>query len=146
MRNTILTEKVCVKCDVLKPASDFHQHKLCKGGINTVCKDCRKPLSRKGYEGQTAQYKLWYRAKRRALDKNLEFSIELSDIIVPKLCPVFLVEMETNTEYAASLDRIDSTKGYVKGNIQVISTKANVLKNNASIKDLKTFAKWVLSL
>jgi hypothetical protein len=87
---------------------------------------------------------LWYRAKRRALIKKLEFSLDLNDIEVPEKCPVFGVEMLQNSEYAPSLDRIDSSKGYVKGNIQVISTKANTIKNNATQKELELFAKWIL--
>ena len=36
------------------------------------------------------------------------------------------------------LDRIDSTKGYIKGNVWVISNRANTLKNDASLQELKT--------
>lgn len=35
-----------------------------------------------------------------------------------------------------SLDRIDSSKGYVKGNVRVISARANMLKNNATVEEL----------
>ena len=45
-----------------------------------------------------------------------------------------------------SLDRINPELGYIPGNIQVLSTKANVLKNNASINELITFAKNVLKI
>jgi len=54
--------------------------------------------------------------------------------------------MLVNTEYAPSLDRIDSRKGYTKDNIQVISNKANILKNDATLSELKMFAKWIQSL
>lgn len=43
-----------------------------------------------------------------------------------------------------SIDRIDSTKGYTKDNIQVISSKANTMKSNASVEELRMFAYWVL--
>jgi hypothetical protein len=42
-----------------------------------------------------------------------------------------------------SLDRIDSDKGYVKGNVQVISYRANMLKSNASIEELEKVLNWM---
>jgi len=35
------------------------------------------------------------------------------------------------------LDRIDNNKGYIKDNVWVISRKANTIKNNASLEELK---------
>jgi hypothetical protein len=49
-----------------------------------------------------------------------------------------------NNLNTSSLDRIDSTKGYVKGNIQVLSHKANTMKNSASPKQLLRFANWII--
>jgi hypothetical protein len=42
-----------------------------------------------------------------------------------------------STASSPSLDRIDSSKGYVKGNVRVISHRANLLKNNATVEELK---------
>lgn len=77
---------------------------------------------------------LYDNARRRSTKKGLEFSISIEDIEIPALCPVFGIEFEYRGKkgmqsYAPSLDRIDSTKGYVKGNIRVMCTRANVLKN-----------------
>lgn len=43
--------------------------------------------------------------------------------------------------HRASLDRIDSTKGYVKGNIQFISTPINFLKSNKTDEEVRNFLK-----
>ena len=43
-----------------------------------------------------------------------------------------------------SLDRMDNSKGYVKGNVQVISHKANSMKFSASKDELLKFAEWVM--
>ena len=47
---------------------------------------------------------------------------------------------------APSADRIDPRKGYVRGNIQVISMKANAMKANATPEELRSFALWVLKV
>jgi hypothetical protein len=133
--------KTCKNCGVWKLRKDFHAHKLCKGGINTVCKVCRRPLSVQQHIEKPVEMKMFSAAKMRAKKKRREFNLELSDIVVPERCPVLNVLLKYNSDYSPSLDRIDSTKGYVKGNVRVISKRANVLKNNATIEELKAVIK-----
>lgn len=92
-------------------------------------------------------------AKRRAKDKKFEFNIEVSDINIPTMCPILdipILRVYTEgkkagpTPNSPSLDRIDNTKGYIKGNIQVISHLANTMKASASSKELVKFAQWIL--
>lgn len=135
----------CMKCKKMLSLTEFHKHSGCRGGYNSVCKECRKPLSAKNYLTHTTQYKLWYRAKRRATERNQEFLISLEDVIVPDVCPVFKTPFVENTPYAASLDRKDSTKGYIKGNIQVISNRANIIKNDATLDELKALVQYMQS-
>lgn len=45
----------------------------------------------------------------------------------------------TNSNYKASLDRIDSSMGYIKGNVQFTSYTMNNLKSNMTEQDLKEF-------
>jgi hypothetical protein len=45
-----------------------------------------------------------------------------------------------------SIDRIDNTKGYIKGNVIVMSTLANAMKNKASFEQLKSFSTNILKL
>jgi hypothetical protein len=47
---------------------------------------------------------------------------------------------------AASIDRIDSTKGYLPGNVQVISYRANILKQNATLHELKCLVRHMESI
>ena len=86
-------------------------------------------------------------AKRRAKQLGLDFNLEESDVIVPEVCPILGLELVLNEgklcAASASLDRIDSSKGYVKGNVWIISHKANAMKNNATAEELIKFALWI---
>jgi hypothetical protein len=39
--------KKCNICEIIKPFTEFHKHKHQKDGYNTICKECRKPISLK---------------------------------------------------------------------------------------------------
>lgn len=79
------------------------------------------------------RYQMLCNAKDRAKNKNIPFDILLEDIILPDVCPVLGIPLtrgaKTATDNSPTLDRIDSTKGYVKGNVHVISKRANTIKN-----------------
>ena len=80
-----------------------------------------------------------YRAKRRGL----EFAISADDLMpAPEFCPVFPTirlryGIGPRSAASASIDRKDSRKGYIKGNVTIMSRRANLLKNNASTAELE---------
>lgn len=129
--------RACTKCEKIKPFDQFHKHKDCLYGVNTVCKECRRDISIEQHKNIPLEVKLYHAAKRRAKRKGLDFNIEVSDIIIPNKCPVLGVELKPKTEHAPSLDRIDPTKGYIKGNVQVISKKVNALKKNLTFSEIE---------
>jgi hypothetical protein len=69
-------------------------------------------------------------------------------LIAPDVCPVFGVPFNRGkrgfSAWSPSVDRRDTTKGYVRGNLQIMSMKANGMKNNATAIELRQFAEWVL--
>lgn len=91
-------------------------------------------------------------AKHRALKKNLPFEIEKKDIEIPEFCPILGIKLESSTssysnkDSSPSLDRKNPKLGYTKENIWIISNKANTMKSNASLEELKKFGGWVNSL
>lgn len=87
---------------------------------------------------------LFKSARSNAKKRGLEHTISVSDISIPDVCPVFKTPFVFNTPYSASIDRIDNSKGYVPGNVQIISRKANIMKAHATEEELKLFAEWVL--
>lgn len=101
------------------------------------------------YVESNPRYRMLSLAKSRARKAGLDFDLTLDDIQVPELCPYLGVKLTTTrgkgiVDTNMSLDRIDNTKGYIKGNVQVISRLANVMKSTASLEQLLAFAKGVL--
>ena len=89
--------------------------------------------------GETPHAERLYKyAKHRAKKKGRTFTIVLADIVIPATCPVLGIAMDQ-----PSLDRMDSSKGYEPGNVRVISFRANVLKNNATVEELRNVLNYV---
>ncbi|ARB06144.1 endonuclease [Dinoroseobacter phage vB_DshS-R5C] len=82
-------------------------------------------------------------AKKSAKIRGIEFSLVREDVKIPARCPIFAIPLRLGKEglgacrdAAPSIDRIDSSKGYVRGNIVVVSFKANRIKSNASADEV----------
>lgn len=90
---------------------------------------------------------IWKRIKKKAHSRGLEFSIQAKDIKIPKKCPILDLELKMNKlkpkANSPSLDRIDNNKGYIKGNVKVISRHANFLKSNMTKKQIKKLYEYM---
>lgn len=91
--------------------------------------------------------------KSRAKKANIEFSLTEEDISIPAFCPILNIPIKrqyTNKgrtgprSNSPSVDRIDNTKGYIKGNVHIISNQANIMKSSATPEELLQFAFWVI--
>ena len=88
-------------------------------------------------------YDYYYGAKKRAKLKGVEFSIQLEDMPdIPKVCPILGILIKANITSAPldsspSLDRINPLLGYVRGNVRFISNRANRIKSDATLEELK---------
>jgi hypothetical protein len=75
-----------------------------------------------------------------------EFTITEDDLDWPTHCPVLpWIELHYPGHYrhdpaGASLDRIDREKGYVPGNVRVISLRANLLRKDITYEELRALA------
>jgi hypothetical protein len=92
-------------------------------------------------------------AKRRFKDVNITLD-DLKEVWEEQngICPYTGIKLilpeDSNINqidffHRASLDRIDSTKGYIKGNIQFISTPINLMKQSQTDLSVKTFLKEI---
>lgn len=95
---------------------------------------------------QNPSYYLWSKARTRARKLGLEFDIEPSDVVIPERCPILggkLQPLSGNPNSSPSIDRLNCRKGYVKGNIAVISLRANTMKSDAELWEIKALYKWM---
>lgn len=139
----------------------YNTGKLCKHGhmsdrwtSNSTCVECCSTIhygsDRERYRtGNTLEKQLGAR-KVDALKNNIPFNICIDNIMQPEYCPVFGIKLNygwsgegrKSTE-KASIDRLIPELGYVKGNVFVISLRANRLKNNMTIEELESILKYM---
>jgi hypothetical protein len=138
----------------------YYNGKPCRKGhisqkyvSNMSCVECRnvktkslenRKLSKEKYEELGEKYikSMWWRAKKRSEKSGIEFNILKEDIVIPEFCPVFGFTFQVGDgkgpiDKSPSLDRINNSKGYIKSNIQVISFKANRMKNDCNVDDVE---------
>jgi hypothetical protein len=89
------------------------------------------------------------KARGRARKYSLEFSIGIGDIHIPQTCPVLGIPLKSGNGTgrtqpgSPTLDRMDSSKGYVPGNVHVISYRANVIKNSGTAEEHRRIAEYM---
>ena len=96
----------------------------------------------------TKEKEIWENAKRRSKERDLPFNLDVSDIVIPEICPVLGIPIKPNTGHnfmndnSPTLDKFIPSKGYVKGNVHVISWRANNLKSDGLPEEWIKIAKW----
>ena len=152
-----------------KPCKYGHlSERLVKGG---ACRECRRILATKYRTENREEYNRYCRekkkesyttekrreiyrknilvemfdgAKRRAKTNNIPFTIEIEDVIIPTVCPVLGLPFSFDEkEMSPSLDKKINELGYIKGNVFVVSKRANRLKNDASIDEIRKILKYM---
>lgn len=89
---------------------------------------------------------LMYQIKCRSKKLGYEFDLDHTKIYKPTHCPLLGIEIEYNAKgkaggNSASLDRIDSRKGYTQDNVWIISWRANRIKSDATVEELELLTK-----
>lgn len=86
-------------------------------------------------------------ARERARAAGMEFDLTIEDLMVPAACPVLGIPiirgLQKKTDNSPSLDRIDNTRGYVRGNVAIISDRANRIKNYGTAEEHRRIADWM---
>lgn len=106
------------------------------------CLPCRRQATGRWKIRKGINYALWCTARVRAKRQGVPCTIQVGDIHVPGTCPVLGIPLFPSGNGAPgpnspSLDKIRPDDGYVVGNIRVISHRANLLKNSATVAELE---------
>lgn len=149
------TTRVCTKCGAEKRSPDaFYKDSRRKDGLTPRCRDCMRAENRiydatPGAKEKRRQYRKgsgrshgertkrrFQKIRKRAKELGVPFDIQRSDMVPPSHCPVLGIQLITDSTESigscASVDRIRPHAGYVKGNVKVISMRANRIKNDAT--------------
>jgi len=132
-------------CDCGK--EQFMRGENLMSGNSTNC-GCSRKYHKTHGQSKSLEYQLMHKAKIRAKKGNFPFNLELKDIHIPEFCPVFpSIKLNRNNNKLSfdspTLDKLVPELGYIKGNVCVISWRANDLKRNASIEEIKRLAEWL---
>lgn len=152
-------------CGEYKADEEFYVDRRIASGRDSRCKTCCR-LRGKAYNklpehraraletrrAWNAAKENWpaiilYSAKARAKKQGIEFSLTTEDVVIPERCPVLGIVLsksqKSRTDNSPSIDRIDSSKGYVRGNVAIISDRANRIKNDGNAAEHQLIADWI---
>jgi len=132
-----------IQCDCGKKKS--MRGYLIRDGRARTC-GCGQRTSRYDKFGYpTKEYRMWCAAARRARELKIPFNIHPSDVKIPSICPLLGIRINRNNKTTGknspSIDRVIPSRGYVKGNILIISHHANQIKNDATLLELQRITK-----
>jgi len=140
----------CSDCGEYLPPNQFSQLHSQTGRIDilgnshkSTCKSC----DNKSFLKRDHRSKLLHSAKQRAKANGLDCNLTIDDIVIPKFCPSLGIRLVpsvgegrktlTKLDSSPSIDRIDNSRGYTKDNICVISLRANNIKKDATLGELR---------
>lgn len=89
---------------------------------------------------------------RAGRNRKWEFTVKFEDIFWPTHCPILGLELLYNSpfdkkqEASVSFDRIDSNKGYIPGNVHIISWRANRIKNDGTPEEHRLIYEYFTKL
>lgn len=137
-------DKYCSGCKETKDTTLFSKNKQMKDGYANWCKACikkhwQKPENlqrRKERRMGNYAHTLFIETKSRARLSGIPFDLDESDIVIPDWCPVLgiplIAEVGGRKDNTPSIDKLIPEKGYIKGNVKVISWLANCIKRDCT--------------
>lgn len=134
----------CARCKTYKPKEEMYMNESSIKRRDMSCIVCSKTRSRE-FRLRNFLKCLVTSARTRANRKSIVFNITEEDLVIPEICPLLEIPLiignhiETRNS-SPSIDRIDNTLGYIRGNVRIISFLANSMKRDVPKEMLLLFA------
>lgn len=141
--------KVCQKCQTVKSHAAFHKNRAAADGHYSVCRSCKKALRDPVMETLS-------NARNRAKARGMPFDLTadfLHQLIAAQggLCAISKLPLTWDADVSmnkqrlcridrASIDRIDSHRGYTQDNVQLVTDFVNRLKKHHSLTEIYRLA------
>ena len=147
-------KKKCTHCNIEQEIKEFPKNYVKRkdgspvgDGYRSDCRTCESKRRKKSYNNNPITGIL-NNVRQRCKKRNILCNITEIDVPIPDLCPILEIPMKRGTKgnykHSPTIDRIDPSKGYIKGNVRVISMMANRMKSNATEEEIKLFIKNIL--
>jgi|WetSurMetagenome_2_1015567.scaffolds.fasta_scaffold627423_1 hypothetical protein len=159
-----MNTQLCKNCNTTKVLEiDFYKSKITKTGYMYTCKRCidikktiydknNRPINNNKlstWRKRNPEKALLKGSRASAKRRGLDYNLDLEDIVIPEFCPVLGIKLVINDnrpkDNSATIDRIDNSKGYIKGNVQVISWRANRGKSDLDATEHLKIAEYIKS-
>jgi hypothetical protein len=135
------TSKVCSQCHIEKPLNEFSKETSTSLGVRSNCFRCS------AFKAMCSNSKKRAETKKKPFQISRQYLMELAKDIV--YCPILGIPLQYANgklcDASASLDRFYPNKGYVPGNVWIISDKANRMKSDASIEEIEKVYNYMVS-
>lgn len=132
--------RTCSCCHRELPMEDFYR-RFDQKGPNARRSRCRWCFM----AGKDKAKKLYTALKSRCKIDGVEFNLTPEDMASPDVCPVLGIPLSHGwngrergyRDSSPSVDRLDGARGYVKGNVVVVSHRANRLRSDGTLDELR---------
>ena len=148
----------CTACGVVY----YAKHGESVRNRSKAARDALRSCDPEGYQDHLSKQRESYRKRRsdnpvrhrlltikaQSKARGIPFDLDVSDIQEATVCPVLGISLSwgtTRTEATAEVDRLVPELGYVRGNVSVISRRANRLKNDGTPEEHELIARWMRS-
>lgn len=158
-------DRKCPFCKKILPLTEFSRNSKTRLGVCCYCRKCVKAKNKlygpDNYKRAKAKWmsttyrervtkdprkSMLQKCQGRARAIGRECNINVEDIVIPEYCPILGTKLElfsSDHKRRPSVDRVDNTKGYVKGNVRVISQAANSMKSWHTLETLRKMIDYI---